>query len=403
MLHRLRKAIDAVGEIVAELEPSCLDGNFAGQLLEEFARGERLTAAGTALAARRVDETGAYDKSRHRSAAHYLAKASGTSVGAAIAAIKTAQRLDDLPSTEAEFRAGNLSSTQANLVAEAATANPDAEAALLESAEHDGVKGLRANAAMAMAATRDQEKRAKNIRDQREFRHWADLDGSGRISVRGPLELTTKVSKALEPFEKELFEATRASGTREQPGALMFDALIAMAEASNGVAAPPPTGPSATVMVRVDHRAFMTGTLEPGEVCEIVGAGPIPVSTAQRLADDAFLKAIVTDGVDVLSVAHLGRTIPAHLRTALDELFPECTIEGCHVNALLEIDHNLPIESGGLTELANLNKVCPYHHDEKHRRNLRLVGDGLRKRLVPAAEWMPPEPVRHQAVPLAAV
>jgi hypothetical protein len=156
-------------------------------------------------------------------------------------------------------------------------------------------------------------------------------------------------------------------------------------------------------MVRVDHRAFTTGTLEPGEVCEIVGVGPIPVSTAQRLADDAFLKAIVTDGVDVLSIAHLGRTIPAHLRTALDELFPECTIEGCHVNAHLEIDHNQPIESGGLTELANLNKVCPYHHDEKHRRNLRLVGDGLRKRLVPAVDWMPPEPARHQPVPLAAV
>ena len=183
----------------------------------------------------------------------------------------------------------------------------------------------------------------------------------------------------------------------------MFDALAAMADASTGAVAAPSSSPHTTLTVRVDHRAFMSGALEPDEVCEIVGVGPIPVSTAQRLADDAFLKALLTDGVDVLSIAHLGRTIPAHLRSALDELFPECTIEGCHVNAHLEIDHNSPIERGGLTELANLNKLCPYHHDEKHRRDLRLVGDGLHKRFVPAAEWIPPDAGRRQTAPLAAV
>ena len=403
MLQRLRQAIDVVAEIVAALDPACLDGHSASEYLEQFARNERLAAAGTALAARRVEETGAFDKSRHRSAAHYLAKVRGTSVGAATETIKTAERLEHLSATDAEFRAGNLSSTQANLVAEAAAANPHAESGLLESAEIDGVKGLRATAAMAMAAAADQDARAKRIRDEREWRHWCDLDGSGRIAVRGPLELTTRVAKALEPYEKELFEAARASGTRERPEALMFDALVAMADASSGAAGSPPSSPSATIMVRVDHRAFATGSLAPDEVCEIVGFGPIPVSTAQRLADDAFLKAIVTDGVDVLSIAHLGRTIPAHLRSALDELFSECSIEGCHVNAHLEIDHNQPIEAGGLTELANLNKLCPYHHDEKHRRNLRLVGDGTQKRFVPAAEWLPPDPRLRRTAPLAAV
>ena len=40
--------------------------------------------------------------------------------------------------------------------------------------------------------------------------------------------------------------------------------------------------------VRVDHSAFLRGHTEAGEVCEIAGVGPIPVSVAQRLADDAF-------------------------------------------------------------------------------------------------------------------
>ena len=69
--------------------------------------------------------------------------------------------------------------------------------------------------------------------------------------------------------------------------------------------------------VGVDHDAFTRGHTENGEVCDIPGIGPIPVSVARRLAGDAVLKVIVTDGVDVTALAHGGRTIPAHLRSAL--------------------------------------------------------------------------------------
>jgi hypothetical protein len=45
-----------------------------------------------------------------------------------------------------------------------------------------------------------------------------------------------------------------------------------------------------------------------GEVCEIVGYGPVPVSTVRDLIDtaDPFLAAIATEGEQVLGVAHLG-------------------------------------------------------------------------------------------------
>src|SRR5439155_16359934 len=96
------------------------------------------------------------------------------------------------------------------------------------------------------------------------------------------------------------------------------------------------------------------GATEPGEVCEIVGSGPLPVSVAQRLLEDSFVKAVLVDGTDVLAVSRLGRTIPARLRTAVEELHPECDIEGCHMTRLLEIDHNLPVEQGGPTALGDL-------------------------------------------------
>ena len=121
-------------------------------------------------------------------------------------------------------------------------------------------------------------------------------------------------------------------------------------------------------------------------MCEIVGSGPIPVTVAQRLLEDSFVKAVLVDGTDVLAVSHLGRTIPAKLRTAVEELHPECDIEGCHVTRNLEIDHNQPIEDGGPTALWNLDRLCGHHHDHKHRHRLRLTGEPGRMRFVPASE-----------------
>ncbi|MDQ1434272.1 MAG: hypothetical protein QOF59_1088, partial [Actinomycetota bacterium] len=169
-----------------------------------------------------------------------------------------------------------------------------------------------------------------------------------------------------------------------------FDAVVRMADdsasvaaASNGNRAP------ATIVIRVDHVAFVRGDTIDGEVCEIVGVGPIPVVIAQKLADDAILKALITDGTDVRAVSHPGRTIPARLRTALEELQPECVIAACHVDRHLEIDHNVPVAEGGQTAIGNLSRVCHHHHDLKHARDLRIVGDGTSKRLVPAGRAPP--------------
>ena len=72
------------------------------------------------------------------------------------------------------------------------------------------------------------------------------------------------------------------------------------------------------------------------------------------------------------------------MRTALEELFPECDIEGCHVSENLEIDHNQPIEEYGRTELGNLGRLCLHHHHHKHRHRLRLEGRPGRMRFVPS-------------------
>ena len=195
---------------------------------------------------------------------------------------------------------------------------------------------------------------------------------------------------ALEPIERESASRKAYVGAPGGTRALAFDAMVRMADDSATVAAESSGRRApATVIFRVDHTAFLRGETEPGEVCEIVGVGPVPVAVAKRLAGDAIFKALITDGTAVSSVSHLGRTIPARLRTALEELQPECVIAGCHVDRHLEIDHNVPVEEGGPTAIWNLNRLCHHHHDLKHARDLRVGGEGTAKRLVPARRAPP--------------
>ncbi len=49
----------------------------------------------------------------HRSAAHWVAETTGETVGAAARTLETARALEELPETDAAFRAGGLSETQA--------------------------------------------------------------------------------------------------------------------------------------------------------------------------------------------------------------------------------------------------------------------------------------------------
>ena len=142
-------------------------------------------------------------------------------------------------------------------------------------------------------------------------------------------------------------------------------------------------------MVRIDHAALRRGAIRPGEVCEIVDGGPVPVTVAQRMLEDSFVKAVLVDGTDVRAVSHPGRTIPAKLRTAVEELHRECDLDGCNVTHNLEIDHNQPLEEGGPTALWNLGRLCPHHHEHKHRHRLRLDGPPGRMRFVSPNEWMP--------------
>jgi hypothetical protein len=403
VLAQVRGATLEVEAVLASLDPDVLDGSLAAEYVEVFARLERLAAAGKTLTARRVVATRSWSTTEgaHRDATSWMASVSGSTVTQAASVLDTAAKVAELAATEASMRSGVLSPTQAALVADAATADPHSEHELLERAEVDGVRGLRGRCAAVKAAARtDEIAHHQRIHATRSLRSFTDGDGAGRIEIRGTADDTARLLAALEPYERELFATARSSSECVRADAIAFDALLAMAHAArsestvpggNGSAQVASSGPSASISVRIDHSALRRGHTESGEVCEIVGTGPVPVAVVSQMLDDAFVRALEVDGTEVLTVSHIGRLIPARLRTAVEDCQRECAIAGCHVDRHLEIDHNLPIEAGGPTALWNLNRLCHHHHRHKHEHDLRLTGAGTDLRFVGADTWTRPD------------
>lgn len=168
--------------------------------------------------------------------------------------------------------------------------------------------------------------------------------------------------------DREWRAAKRSSalGTRNAHAADAFVRLTAEGGSARGCT---------DLVVVIDLRAYRRGHAHPGEPCHIAGGGPIPARVAQELAKDAFLKAVLHDGVAVHTVAHFGRRRPAHLDTALSVGLPpefdgvECVANDCHRTYHLQWDHKDPCANGGRTSLSNLQPLCFTHHAEKTERD----------------------------------
>ena len=140
MFEQARSAIESLERVARGLDPACLEGTAAAELVQLAGHGKRVCAAIETLAAGRVADTGAWRAEGHRSAAHWVAERTGETVGAATRALETGRALEDLAATNQAFRSGELSETQAAEIVSAADADPHAEAELLQTAAATSVK-----------------------------------------------------------------------------------------------------------------------------------------------------------------------------------------------------------------------------------------------------------------------
>ncbi len=388
VLDELREIADRLRRTLGDLEPERLSGPDAAHLLDAFSDLEKLASGGKLLAARRVESSNVWRRRGHRSAAAHIAEATGTGLGPAITTLEAARRLGSLPITDGALRDGRLSETQVKEIAGAAILRPESERALVDAARTQPVNTLKLRCRRIKATGQDQQAVYEAIRRRRYLRNWIDGEGAVRFDARLTPDDGARLIAAIKDRTDRLAREAKQAGSDEPLAALRADALVALAcrvgtpavdPARRGSTAARPTspggathGPTTMVHVRVDHSALVRGRVSAGEVCEIPGVGPIPVEVARRLAADSILSVLVTDGVDVTTVAHAGRTIPANLRRALVERDPHCVIPGCTVRDDLEIDHVHRFAEGGLTDLSNLVRLCHWHHYLKTHHGHRL-------------------------------
>jgi hypothetical protein len=363
-------------QISHELIPGTFDAQRAVALFNDAARAERLCTAIKAHLARRIEETKVWRASGHRSAAHWVAEATGATVGAAARTLETARALEQLPETDAAFRAGQLSDVQAAEITSAAAADPSAEAELLEAAGATSVKGLRDRAREVRAgAGFDERAWARRLHVERRAHEWTDPDGAYRLEGRLAPDAGARFSSAWKAHIDRIFCDARRAGRREPRAAYAADALVALAT----------EGPCKPVEMRVtvDSAALARGHAERGERCEIDRVGPVPVTTARALLDDAAVRVMAREGDDITAVSSPKRTIPVKLRRAVEARYPTCGVTGCANDQFLEIDHIVPLADHGCTEPDNLWRLCSHHHRLKTYGGWTVTGKNGARDLVP--------------------
>ncbi|HJU97274.1 MAG TPA: DUF222 domain-containing protein, partial [Jiangellaceae bacterium] len=421
MFESVVRLRDQLGELVSTLDPDAVCGATARELWSQFDGIERLGSAGKTLLARRIAATHDGDRAGTPTAAESLAKKAGTFTATAKEALDTSHRLAELPRVDSALRRGQLSPAQAAVIAGAAAADRTAERRLLELAGRASLAELREECArIRAAADPDPEATNRRIHTQRRCRHYTDAEGGWNLSARGTAHDGAAFTTVLDAISDQVFTAARRDGRHEPVEAYAFDALIAMANhaaapaqpaaPANGSAAaaadcsdgpaeqaraqaddvPEPyaggsavtpaggdpgifrnTGgravwpvpprrwanPRYLALIRIDAAALRRGRVESDELCEIAGIGPIPVSAARDLLGQAIVKLVITNGVDVANITHLGRGPTAAQKIALLWTHPTCAAEGCH-RRRIEYDHRTPWSQTRHTRLDELDGLC---------------------------------------------
>ena len=363
-----------IGQLVDDLcaallafDPALRSGSDCADLAERLARGAKSCEAASARAAARAVDCGAHRSRTDATAPEWFARVSGSSAGSARTALDTIARLDGCAATRDALAAGDVSLAQAAEI----TSVPEHEVELLQVARSSGLRRVKETARKRRLQGVDPEALHARQHAAREFVHWKDE--LGMIRFRGALPPVAGVAfvKRLGVQTDREWRVARQEKRNEPRAALAADAFMRIVGDAGA------TGKSRTadVVMVVDSRAYRRGHAHPGEPCHVTGGGPIPVDVVREQIDDAFLKVVLHDGVEIQTVAHHGRHRPAELQTALD-LGPApdfdgvmCVEPGCHRTYGLQWDHMDPCANGGITSFTNLRPLCTPHHVEKTERD----------------------------------
>ncbi len=339
----MREIRASVGAYAAGFDAALVTAADAQRIVADTVAAENMLATIKAMAARRVAETELWRKEGDASAAHQLARTSGTSVGKArealetagrlggLPALETAGRLGGLPALEAAARRGEVSPAQAAPIADAASKAPGSERRLLTTAKQASLGELLDACARTKAAAQpDDEARQRAIHASKILRRRRTADGAGELLYRSTLEEVAEMYAIAQGRADRRFRTARAEGRHEPGEAYLADCLLDAVRASqcSGAGGSGPEGGSAT-----------DGSAAGGSA--------------------------------------------AYQQTGLDWRSPECTTLGCNAKVRLDNDHRVPWAESKVTLLHGMDPGCGGCHDRKRYKGWAWVEGTGKRPMVP--------------------
>jgi hypothetical protein len=195
---------DQIAAVVARLQPDDVPLSQATECWKQVDQAANMLKGGATLLVRKVDESGDWKRAGCKDVAQFLAREGGIGLGDARRQRKASRQLEDLPDTTDQLRKGRLSAEQVELIADAATVNPEAEQGLLDIAAQQGVKDLRDECGRAkQRADRDPDATVRALGDE-----TCEIPGIGPVpisrvremlcesSIRAPTATTSRPTNA---------------------------------------------------------------------------------------------------------------------------------------------------------------------------------------------------------------
>lgn len=309
------EAAEVLSAAVRGLEPENLEPDDAARLVKTFTALTKLAESGRTIVAPYVEGAGLWRRDGHRSPEAWLAAEAGIPHGEAKAILETGRRLVQAPEVDDAVRDGDLSFDQMKEVAEGAEAEPGAARRLLDAARGGKtVKQLRDETRRVKAAAEDDQYGVyERRRRARRGSHGTKPDGMAWLYAEFTPEVGAAVISHLEAETDRVFREAYQEGREEPRAAYMSDALARLITESRSTKRKRgrAKGVRAEVIVMIDRSALVRGRIEPGETCEILGQGPIPVEVCREVMNDAFLRGVLVDGRwQFVDAAGAGRAPP---------------------------------------------------------------------------------------------
>ena len=354
------EATELLEKANASLEPELLTAESARDLLEVYARVERLAAYGVAALSRKLDDAAA------------VARATGSSLGKAKTVVATGKVLAGSEDLSSAFKHAEISLDQAAEIASAEESSPGAATELVAIAKSEPFHSLRDKARRTKLEAEQHRDLAERQRVARAARSYGDELGMVHIHISLEPHVGTPLVARAEAEAARLAKKAKAEGSAEPFECHLADAYSSMLSGAGKGRTKRPE-----LVILVSHEIAKRGwsDVRDDEVCKIPGVGPVSPQIAREIAQDAFLSGVFYDGKDLRQFNRWSRSIPVEVATALElgdpPAFDGVACVDCGNRFKTEFDHVRPRANRGPTSHPNLKPRCWRCHQAKTERDRR--------------------------------